>query len=138
MTENEIAKVIVDAAFKIHTTLGPGLLESVYEVVLARELEKRGLVVERQKPVKIVFDGMIFDEGYRIDLLVNDLVVVEIKSVETMAPVHKKTIAHLSATGQQAAWSLDQFWRAFDQGWHRPRCERLERRGLTWRLCVFA
>jgi GxxExxY protein len=92
MTENEIAKVIVDAAFKIHTTLGPGLLESVYEVVLARELEKRGLVVERQKPVKIVFDGMIFDEGYRIDLLVNDLVVVEIKSVETMAPVHKKQL----------------------------------------------
>lgn len=92
MTENEIAKVIVDAAFKIHTALGPGLLESVYEVVLAKELERRGLRVERQKPVKIVFDGMTFDEGYRMDLLVNDLVVVEVKSVENMVPVHKKQL----------------------------------------------
>ena len=92
MTENEVAKIVVDAAFKIHTALGPGLLESVYEVVLARELVKRGLRVERQLPVKILYDGVMFDEGFRMDLLVEGVVLVELKSVEQIAPVHKKQL----------------------------------------------
>ncbi len=92
MTENEIATEIVDAAFKIHTRLGPGLLESVYEVVLAHELQKRGLTVVRQKPVPIVYDDLKFDEGFRADLIVGDKVVVELKSVEAIARVHKKQV----------------------------------------------
>jgi GxxExxY protein len=89
-SENEIAHEIVDAAFHIHKSLGPGLLETVYEVVLARELEKRGLRVVRQKPVPIVFGDLKFDEGFRADLIVEDKVIVELKSVEQIAPVHKK------------------------------------------------
>ena len=92
MSENEVAKEIVDAAYKVHRALEPGLLETVYEVVLMRELEKRGLRVERQLPVKIAYEGATFDEGFRIDLLVADCVIVELKSVEKIAPVHKKQL----------------------------------------------
>jgi len=91
-TENEIAREVVDAAFHIHKALGPGLLETVYEVVLARELEKRGLRVVRQQPVPIVFGDLKFDEGFRADLIVEDKVIVELKSVEQVAPVHKKQL----------------------------------------------
>jgi len=91
-SENEIAHEIVDAAFHIHKALGPGLLETVYEVVLARELEKRGLSVVRQQPVSIVFGDLKFDEGFRADLIVEDKVIVELKSVEQIAPVHKKQL----------------------------------------------
>jgi len=89
---NHISGQIVDAAFHIHTKLGPGLLESVYEAILARELERRGLRVERQKTVPIVFEGMSFDEGFRADLVVEEAVVVELKSVENFAPVHGKQL----------------------------------------------
>jgi GxxExxY protein len=92
VTENETAKIIVDAAYNVHKALGPGLLESVYEVVLARELDRRGLHVVRQKPVPIVYDGVRFDEGFRADLIVDDKLIVELKSVETVAPVHKKQL----------------------------------------------
>jgi len=92
MNENAVAREIVDAAYHVHTALGPGLLESVYEVVLARALEKRGGKVVRQQPVSIRYDGVVFDEGFRMDLLVEDAVVVELKSVETVAPVHKKQL----------------------------------------------
>jgi len=92
MTENEIATQIVDAAFKIHTMLGPGLLETVYEVVLAHELKKRGLRVERQVPIPIVWETIKFDEGFRADLIVESKVVVELKSIETVVPVHKKQV----------------------------------------------
>ena len=89
---DEITGEIVDAAYKLHTRLGPGLLESVYEAVLARQLERRGLFVERQKPVSFEFDGMHFDRGLPADLLVEGRVVVELKSVETLAPVHSKQL----------------------------------------------
>ena len=92
MTENEIAKEIVDAAFKVHSRLGPGLLESVYEVVLAFELRSRGLNVVRQLPVPIVYEGIQFEEGFRLDLLVEDKVVVEVKSVEKISGVDKKQL----------------------------------------------
>jgi GxxExxY protein len=82
----------VDGAMTVHRALGPGLLESVYEVVLARELQKRGLRVKRQLPVKFRYDGVVFDEGFRMDMLVENVVVVELKSVEQVAPVHKKQL----------------------------------------------
>ncbi|MDO9580168.1 MAG: GxxExxY protein [Bacteroidales bacterium] len=80
MTENEIAKIVVDTAFQIHKRLGPGLLESVYEIVLVHELKRRGLKVRRQAPVAIVYDDIKFDEGFRADLIVEDKVIVELKS----------------------------------------------------------
>lgn len=91
-SENAIARVIVDACFHIHTRLGPGLLESVYEVVLARDLARRGLEVRRQVSVPIVWEGLSFDEGFRADLIVDDRVMVELKSVERLAPVHAKQL----------------------------------------------
>jgi GxxExxY protein len=92
MTENEIAKIVVDAAFQIHKGMGPGLLESVYEVVFTHALKRRGLKVERQVAVAIVFDGIKFDEGFRADLIIEDKVIVELKSVEKVIPVHKKQL----------------------------------------------
>lgn len=92
MTENEIAKIIVDACYHIHTGLGPGLLESVYEAVLARELEGRCLRVQRQVAVPIVWEEQKFDEGFRADLIVEDKVIIELKSVEKIAPVHAKQL----------------------------------------------
>lgn len=89
---DDITGNIVDAAYKLHVGLGPGLLESVYEVVLDRELQRRGLRVERQKLVSFEFDGMRFDEGLRLDLLVESTVIVELKSVERLAPVHSKQV----------------------------------------------
>ena len=89
---DDITGAIVDASVKLHKELGPGLLESVYEVVLARVLEKRGLAVERQKVIRFEYEGMIFQEGFRTDLLVEGRVVVEIKSVEQLAPVHSKQL----------------------------------------------
>jgi GxxExxY protein len=91
-SENEIAQIIVDVAFKIHTTLGPGLLESVCETVFFYELTKRGLKVLRQVAVPIVYAGLRFEEGFRADLIVEDQLIVEIKSVEQIAAVHKKQL----------------------------------------------
>jgi len=90
--ENDVAREIVDAAYHVHVALGPGLLESVYELALAHELGKRGLSFERQKAVPIHYDGISFDQGFRADLIVEDSVIVEIKSVEAVAPVHKKQL----------------------------------------------
>jgi len=88
----ELSAIVVDTAYHLHVELGPGLLESVYEAVLARSLEKRGLRVERQRPAAFDFDGMHFDEGLRIDLLVEGCLVLELKSVESLAPVHAKQL----------------------------------------------
>ena len=102
MTENEIAKQIVDAAFKIHTTLGPGLLESVYETVLAFELEKRGLRVARQVAIPVQYEGILMEAGFRADLIVEDKVIVEIKSIEGVAAVHKKQLlTYLRLSGRR-------------------------------------
>lgn len=92
MQINDVSGAIVDSAINIHAALGPGLLESVYEVLLAHELKLRGLQVERQVPVPIQYMGIQFEEGYRLDLLVEGLVVVEIKSVEEISAVHKKQL----------------------------------------------
>ncbi len=87
-----ITGAIVDTALQIHRELGPGLLESVYEAVLARALERRGFHIARQKVVRFTYDEMVFEEGLRLDLLVDDRVVVELKSVEKLAPVHSKQL----------------------------------------------
>lgn len=92
MTENQIATQIVDAAFKIHTTLGPGLLESVYEAVLTEELSKRRLQVIRQQAIPVVYETVRLDIGFRADIIVEGKVIVEIKSVECINPVHKKQL----------------------------------------------
>jgi GxxExxY protein len=90
--ENDIAKIVVDAAYKVHRELGPGLLESVYETVLAHEIVKRGLAVQEQVAIPIQYDGMAFEEGFRADLVVADALIVELKSVEKVLPVHKKQL----------------------------------------------
>ena len=92
MHENIISERILRAAFKVHSALGPGLLESVYEAVLAYELRKDGLVVETQKPIPVLYDEVRLDLGFRLDLLVENKVVVELKSVETLLPVHHKQL----------------------------------------------
>src|ERR1041384_3073589 len=93
MTENAIVKEIVDAAFHIHTTLGPGLLESVYDAVLAYELARRGLRTIRQQPIPVIYENVRIDAGFRADLIGEDNeVIVEIKSVEILAPVHRKQL----------------------------------------------
>jgi GxxExxY protein len=92
MTENEIAKEVVDAAYKIHVTLGPGLLESVYEAVLEYELKKRGLKVVRQVRMPVVYETVKLDDGYRADMLVGDKVILELKSLEEISAVHKKQL----------------------------------------------
>lgn len=92
MELDDITGVIVDTSMKIHTQLGPGLLESVYEVVLAKSLQQRGMTVERQKAVTFSYESMVFEDGFRVDLLVENQVIVELKSVEKLSPVHGKQL----------------------------------------------
>jgi GxxExxY protein len=103
-----IATEIVDAAFRVHTTLGPGLLESVYETCLEYELLKRGFRVERQKKVTIRYDEMELDDALRLDLLVEGLVLVEVKAVETMHPVFTaQTLTYLKLTERRLAFLIN-------------------------------
>ncbi len=92
MHENEVARIVVDVAFQIHKKLGPGLLESVYEAVMMHELRKRGLHVENQVAVPVEWDGVRLDLGFRPDLIVEHCLIVELKSIEAVAPVHKKVL----------------------------------------------
>ena len=92
MTENEIATIIVDAALRIHRTLGPGLLESVYQTTLDYELQKRGLRVAQQVGLPVHYEDVKLELGFRIDLIVNEKVIIEIKSIEAFAPVHRKQL----------------------------------------------
>lgn len=89
---DRVARQIVDSAFKVHSTLGPGLLEMVYEVCLAYELTRRGLAVSRQVSLPVVYDGQQLDAGFRLDLLVEQCVIVELKAVEALLPVHKAQV----------------------------------------------
>jgi GxxExxY protein len=92
MSEDMVARQIVDAAYRVHTTLGPGLLESVYEAALAYELEKRGLRITRQQAISAAYEGIQIHTAFYADMVVEDQVIVEIKAVETVAPVHKKQL----------------------------------------------
>jgi GxxExxY protein len=108
MHENEIGSIIVDSAVDLHRNLGPGLLETVYEVTLARALERRGLVVQRQVAVPIEYQGETFSEGFRADLIVGGLVIVELKSIERVTPAHKKQLlTYLRLTGLKLGYLLN-------------------------------
>ncbi len=108
MNENEIGTVIIDTSIKIHKELGPGLLESVYEVILAYELEKKGLIVQRQEPINIIYEGIQFDEAFRADLLVNDMVLVELKSIELINNAHRKQLqTYLKLSGKKLGYLLN-------------------------------
>jgi len=99
MTENEISAIVVDVCYKIHVKLGPGLLESVYEAILYYELTQRGLNIERQKPLPVVWREVKLDIGFRADLIVENKVVLEIKSVEQLKEVHgKQVLTYLKIT----------------------------------------
>jgi GxxExxY protein len=108
MTENEIGKIVVDAAITIHKALGSGLYEIVYEVVLTHELNKNGLNVERQVPVSIEYDGIKFDEGFRADIIIESKVILELKSVESVTKAHKKQVlTYLRLTGCKLGYLLN-------------------------------
>jgi GxxExxY protein len=108
MTENEIGTIIVDTAIEVHRQLGPGLLESVYEAVLAYELTARGLSVNRQVPIQIHYKSMTFEEAFRADLLVADKVIIELKSVEVLNNAHRKQLqTYLSLTGLKLGYLLN-------------------------------
>jgi GxxExxY protein len=108
MTENEIGTMVIEAAIAVHRELGPGLLETVYEVILAREIADRGLKVERQVPVPIDYKGIRFDEGFRADVIVEGRVILELKSVERVSAAHKKQVqTYLRLTGCKLGYLLN-------------------------------
>ncbi len=107
-TENEIGKIVVDTSIAIHKALGPGLFEIVYEVILTHELKKHGLTVERQVPVPIVYDGIKFDEGFIADIIIENKVILELKSIESLTKVHKKQVlTYLRLTGCKLGYLLN-------------------------------
>jgi GxxExxY protein len=100
MTENELSKIVVDCCFKIHTTVGPGLLESVYEEILMYEFIKRDLHVKRQQGLPVIYETVKLDLGFRADFIIEDKIILEVKSIETIAPVHQKQLlTYLRLTG---------------------------------------
>ncbi len=102
MDENQISKIIVDCCYKIHKTLGPGLLESVYIEVLIYELRKMGLHCKKEVGIPIHYEDIIFEIGFRADLIVQDLVIIELKAIEKVLPVHKKQLmTYLKLTGKK-------------------------------------
>ena len=108
MNENEIGQIIVDTSLAIHRELGPGLLESVYEAVLAQALSQRGLTITRQVAFPIRYPGLQFEEGFRADIVVDDKVILEVKSVETLRNVHKKQLlTYLRLTGMKLGFVLN-------------------------------
>ena len=108
MHENEIGTAIVDCAVHLHQDLGPGPLETVYEVTLARKLEKRGLSVQRQVAIAVEYEGQKFDEGFRADLVVAGKVIVELKSVENIHPAHKKQLlTYFRLSGMKLGYLLN-------------------------------
>lgn len=108
MTENEIGTVVVDCAMKLHMELGPGLLESVYETLLTHRIGEEGLKVERQVSIPFEFDGIQFDEGFRADLIIEDKVLIELKSVEQLNKAHQKQVlTYLKLTNLKLGYLLN-------------------------------
>lgn len=108
MNENEIGRIVVDSSIQIHRELGPGLLESVYEIILSDDLKRRGLNVERQVPVPITYRGRLFNEGFRSDIVINKKVILEIKSVECINNAHpKQVLTYLKLTGLKLSFLLN-------------------------------
>jgi len=105
---DEIAAIIVDSAYQVHKQLGPGLLESAYEACLAHELTKRGLKIERQKEQPVIYDGIKIDVGYRIDLLVENSIIIELKAVEAIIPIHQaQLITYLKLSGKSLGFLIN-------------------------------
>jgi len=108
MTENEIGSIVVDVAVRLHRNLGPGLLENVYEVILARQLAERGLSVQRQVSIPIEFEGEYFEEAFRLDLFVEGKVILELKSVEKITEAHKKQLlTYMKLTNTKLGYILN-------------------------------
>lgn len=108
MSPNQIGDVIVNAALRVHTVLGPGLLESAYEACLAHEISKSGLLVERQVTLPIRYDGIDLDVGYRLDLRVDGQVIVELKAIEKLLPIHSaQLLSYLKLTGSKLGYLLN-------------------------------
>lgn len=108
LKEEEIGKAVVNSAYNVHKALGPGLLERVYEICLAHDLEKQGLKVARQVDIPVVYDNIVFQEGFRLDLLVEDAVIIEVKSVLEIHPVWKaQVISHLKLTGKNLGYLIN-------------------------------
>ena len=108
MTENDIGDVIIESAMRVHSSLGPGLLESAYEACLVYELERRRIVARRQVPIAIRYETLSIDNGYRIDLLVEGLVVIELKAVETILPVYRsQLLSYLRLGGFKLGYLLN-------------------------------
>ncbi len=102
MTENELATIVVDLCIKLHKTLGPGLLESVYESALCYELSKLKIPFERQKAISVLYEDVILDVGFRADVIVDDKLIIELKSIESLLNVHHKTlITYLKLSGKK-------------------------------------
>ena len=130
--EEELAKEIVDAAYLVHKQLGPGLLERIYEVCFCHELSKKGIDTRRQVSVPIRYDGITFDEGLRLDVLVEEMIVCELKAVDTFNPVWKaQIISHLRLTNKQLGFLIN-FNVSLIQGWY-PTHHHL----IAWSLRVF-
>lgn len=120
MTENELATIAVDISFKIHTTLGPGLLESVYEAAFAYELNKRGIVYTRQQGIVAKYEESVLDVGFRADIIMENKLIVEIKSVERLEKVHHKTVlTYLKLTGIKLAILVNFNVNLIKEGIHR-------------------
>ncbi len=108
MDENGIGGIVVDCAVKVHMRLGPGLLESVYEAVLAYELQNRGLLIRKQVPIPITYDDLLFKEAFRADLIIADKVIVELKSVDRLTNAHKKQLhTYLRLSGKRIGYLLN-------------------------------
>ena len=108
MRENEIGETLLGCAFRVHSALGPGVLESAYEACLLHELTKTGIAVSRQVSLPVAYDGLELDAGYRIDLLIEDLVIVEVKSVERLLPVHMaQVLSYLRLVDRKLGYLLN-------------------------------
>lgn len=117
MTENEISKIILDSAFKVHSALGPGLLESVYRECLAYELKKAGLKVEQEKPLPLVYEEVRLECGFRIDILIENKVVVELKTVEVFNDVHiAQTLTYMKLSGCKLGLLLNFYTKSLKDG----------------------
>ena len=120
MHENEISKVIIGAAIQLHKTLGPGLLESVYENALSFDLREQGLLIRQQVPMPFEYKGLKQEIGFRIDVLVNNKVLIEIKSVENLAPVHfAQTLTYLKLSGLKLGFLINFNTKLLKDGIHR-------------------
>jgi GxxExxY protein len=117
MTENEISRIILDCAYKVHTALGPGLLESTYRACLAYEIEKSGLKVEQEKPLPLVYEDIRLECGYRIDILVENKVVIELKTVEAFNEVHvAQTLTYMKLSGCHLGLLLNFYTKSLKDG----------------------